>query len=246
MLMASPKLVRTVAVVVVMPMAAAASAADLADTTRDPEIATAATLQEETHGIDARGPSSSQSTWRHSVPFVLGLAPLTRVRIVTLPPSDVRGSIVGEDSRSVLLTSEPNGERFALSKAGCRLEGQIGSIDGDSITLLSKTQGSVRVRRQDIVRLRVPGEGSPFLATVGGLLGFLIGSFVAAGPYMGSELEEAPDAFCWFVGLGGAVLGGAILGQGGWKTIRLPRDDRFSLAIKPTRGGAAAGLSVRF
>jgi hypothetical protein len=221
----SAALIRTVAVVVVLPVAAAASAADRADTPLS---------------RDEAGPRPPEA---RATP---GLVPLARVRIETVPPSNVRAQLVQEDSHSVVLQAESSGERFTLSKAGRTIEGRVASVDDGFVTLLIKGQ-TVRVRRRDVVRLQVPGEKSPILAVAGGLVGAYAGMWIAPGLLKATGVEGDDAIWLWLgVVAASAGIGGAALGNGGWRTVALPPSDRVSLALRPTRGGAAAGLSVTF
>jgi hypothetical protein len=113
------------------------------------------------------------------------------------------------------------------------------------VTLFLGEQRTIRVRRQ------VPGEGSPFCAGVGALLGFCAGAWVVTGGLAAVDtLETGTDPGVetapLLIAITGAVLGAAALGRGRWKTVPIPGDDRVSLALTPTRGGAAAGLSLSF
>jgi len=238
----SAALIRTVAVVVVLPMVAAASAADLAVATHGRGFATGATPRESSHEEDGMiGPRDSTS---HGAFLAPELASLKRVRIETRPPGDVRGQTIREDSRSVVLETEPGREQFALSKMGCRLEGRVASIDGSSVILLVKGR-SVRIRRQDIVRLQVPRE-----STAGALVGGLLGAY--AGAWVATNVPALRKAGGEGIGIGqlvlivGAGLGGGTLGYGGWETFPLLGDGRVSLALRPTRRGGAVGLSLGF
>jgi len=247
----SSRLVRTVAVVVVWPLAATAQATELPDAAHDPGFEGSAALEKASRIVPGDGADNHQGVMPHARPAALGLAPLTRVRVETRPPSDVRGHVVQEDWRSVLLEAEPGGERFALSKVMRKLEGRLGPVDGESVTLFLGEQGAVRIRRQDIVRLQVPGKGSPFYATVGALLGLCVGAWVATGGFGAVDtLETGSDSGAetgpLLIAITGAVLGAAVLGRGGWKTVPLPHSHRLSLAVKPARSSAAVGLSVRF
>ena len=113
-----PRLVRILAVPVVLSMAAGVPAAEVPETApmrdRDAKVAASSAGVRTPDGVPGET-GAPQDTERHGAPFVHDLQPLTRVRIVTLPPSDVRGAVVEEDSRSVLLEEAPSGRRLALS-----------------------------------------------------------------------------------------------------------------------------------
>lgn len=128
--------------------------------------------------------------------------------------------------------------------------GTLVGIDDDALTLRASGQtGDVRLKRESIAKLEVSRKrGNRGKAMI---VGFLVGA--AAGAVLGASTISNNDAFITpeeaaaiLAILGaptGALLGLACSHGEKWETTT---PDRLHVAITPTRGGLAVGVSFAF
>jgi hypothetical protein len=172
------------------------------------------------------------------------LAPLTRVRIQTVPPPRRRRGDVRETPTWVTV-EDPAGGRAVFSREGEAIEGRIDQFEEDALILTVGDGEKVRVRAEHITRLDVREQGSAAMGIVGGLAG-------AAAGLLGTALVCASAQVCddiWPLWIGtalGTAVGAAAGASPEWRSVTLARQDAFSLQLRPTRTGASLNAAVEF
>lgn len=194
--------------------------------------------------VDRIGEDSPPLAVRAAPLWTSRLAPLTRVRVQTVPPPTRRRGDVRED-RDWVMIEDPSGRPTIFSRKGKTIEGRIAYFEEDAVVLAVGGDEKVRVRTEHIARFDVRQGGSTAMGVVGGLAG-------AAAGLLGTGLVCATGSFCegvwpfWIGTAVGAAVGAAAGGLPEWTSVTLARKDQFSIELQPTRKGASLNAALRF
>ncbi len=192
-------------------------------------------------GVMDDPPTSSNNPWGEG-----WLLPSdARVRVRTVSPSIVKGTVVFSDKRSVTTTVPNDVEVVTLAREGEVLEGTIWGAEGNVVLLWVDGESPVRIRHSDIVRMEYYKNGSTGRGIVGGLAGMGAGFLTAVLVCVSTDACNSSTALWGGLFLGGA-LGWAAGGAGGWEPIPVLTQKRVALAVKRVPGGGMVGVRVTF
>jgi hypothetical protein len=165
-----------------------------------------------------------------------------KVRIRTVSPMSVEGTVLREDRDSVSVRLGETEETATLAK-GVWLQGHIVSTDDQGLVLAVGDGAPVRLRTRDVVEFESRKPGSEIRGILGGLGGAFLGMILSGPLFHGPDgyVEGLPLIGCAAAGaLGGAILGG----RGSWTPVPPLGSRRVSLAVKPVTRGISVGLRV--
>jgi hypothetical protein len=169
--------------------------------------------------------------------------------------------LVAVASGTVSAEEVASGARIRLTGRGTAFTGSLVGMDAEAVTLRTREGKVVRMRSADLKRLEVSrrpsrrGRNALIGTTAGAVAGFVLGATTNSGGctpspvnpcWFGTEPWFSDDESGMMVAVPGALLGalvGSLTGGEKWETIS---DARVRVGVGPSRGGAAAALTVRF
>ena len=196
------------------------------------------------------------SLWSQSAPAVAAgdtvriLAPPRIVipDLVTLEGGRVESRVPREEKDGLVVVRD--GDRtLHVPRPGQRVTGRLVGVTGDAVILRGGGDRTISIPREAVERLEVKRGGKPKTgALVGAAAGFAIGFAIGYA----AEKDCSGTEWC-MPGAAGAGLGlllaipgagvGALVAGGRWEPVAV---ENVRVAVAPRRGGAAAGVTIRF